>query len=904
MVTRARTRAFVVLAALGALAVARAAMPTGALAEILFLLAPGAATIALARAARNHHSDDPTAWGTLAAAMVLLLTAEIVWAVLQTTSPNAFPTVADYLGNLGLAILVAGLWRTASRLSAVGDRTGYVDAAALALAAGVLAWLFLVEPSARATVLSSSDQIWQALPIALDIALLAMAVRLAFTPDVQPLSYRFVYVAVAAAMSIDLADSVLELGLGSEVGRLEDIIFMLSYGAWAGAAICRGPVRATPPSSIPHLGARRLSLLLVCAVTPLVALVGLEASGRKPDLFTLVGIGSASLVIWVLVGVRGAALISVGRALATAQGNERFAAMVENATDVVITIDAEEEITYASPSVLTLWGFDPADLIGRRFADITDPGDAGSVRRQLQNAVGIPSRSTVSFQTRVPRKHGGVCTCAAVAANLTDHAGVDGIVITLRDITAELALEHQLRAKAFNDELTGLANRSLFMDRVEHALRLRDDSSPREVAVLALDIDDFKHINEGLGHSAGDELLVAVGCRLTECVRPGDTVARLGADEFAILLQGGTGRTESLQFAARIDEVLALPLPAGALDLGVRVSIGIAIADVGSTAEDLVRDADIAMYTAKRSRGSSASVFDPTMRVAATDRISLQSDLDRAVEADQFFMLYQPIVDLRTGHIRSCEALVRWQHPERGLISPDEFIPIAEHTGQIIDIGRWVLRRSCVDAERWHRCGFPIGVAVNASTLQLRHAAFVDDVRSATLAAGLPPDALTVEITETAMMDDPDATEEVLHRLRALGSRIAIDDFGTGYSSLAYLQRFPVDTLKIDQSFVAEIEADSVNLLAHTIVRLANSLEIPAIAEGIEHLGQLENLARHGCAAGQGFYLARPMSAEALTNLVVSSDGTLPINVAKAATESTPTSVRRTSARASPAPRP
>ncbi len=437
---------------------------------------------------------------------------------------------------------------------------------------------------------------------------------------------------------------------------------MLSYGAWAGAAICRGPVRARPPSSIPHLGARRLSLLLVCAVTPLVTLVGLEGWGRSPDRFTLVGIGSAGLVIWVLVGVRGAALISIGRALATAQGNERFAAMVENATDVVITIDAEEEITYASPSVLTLWGFDPADLIGRRFADVTDPDDAGSVRRQLQNAVGIPSRSTVSFQTRVPRKHGGVCTCAAVAANLTDHAGVDGVVITLRDITAELALEHQLRAKAFNDELTGLANRALFMDRVEHALRLRDASSHREVAVLALDIDDFKHINEGLGHSAGDELLVAVGCRLTECVRPGDTVARLGADEFAILLQGGTGRTESLQFAARIDEV--------------------------------------------------------------------------------------------------------------------------------------------------------------------------------------------------------------------------IDDFGTGYSSLAYLQRFPVDTLKIDQAFVAEIEADSVNLLAHTIVRLASTLEIPAIAEGIEHLGQLENLARHGCTAGQGFYLARPMSAEALTTLVVRSDGMIPLHAA------------------------
>ncbi len=397
-----------------------------------------------------------------------------------------------------------------------------------------------------------------------------------------------------------------------------------------------------------------------------------------------------------------------------------------------------------------------------------------------------------------------------------------------------------------------MANRALFMNRVEHGLSPRADRSDR-IAILYLDLDDFKQVNDGLGHAAGDELLAAVGQRLKECVRPGDTVARLGGDEFAILLEHGDGPADAVTVANRIQEVLTLPLPAGELHLGVRASIGIALAQIGSTPHDLLRNAGIAMYEAKSTGGTKYAVFDSSMRTAAANRISLRSDLEMALALDQLDVVYQPIFDLRTMRISGAEALLRWEHPTKGSISPAEFIPIAEQSGYITVIGEWVLERACLKAAEWARRGHELSVSVNVSTVQLQDPIFADRVREVLESSGLSPQSLIVEITETAMMDDPEATSGILIGLRSMGIRVAVDDFGTGYCSLAYLKRFAVDSLKIDRAFVSEIGLDSENLLAHNILRLADSLGVPSVAEGIEHQAQLDNLALNGCAFGQGF---------------------------------------------------
>lgn len=864
----------VVLAFIATLAVARAIVTQGLPGEVIFLAAPLVPLAALTVAARHRDERDPTAWGLLALGMAFSFGAELVWSWLELTDPDRFPSFGDYFNAIGLLLIVCGLWRTAARVSPVGDRTGFVDTIVLALAAGTAAWLFLVEPSAGQEGLSGPDRLWTVLPLALDIALLAMTARLAFALKVRPRAYVFIYLAVAGAVIVDVVDSLLELGLRGEVGRIEDPIFIFSFGCWAAAALLHGPVARPPVAAMRYLSGRRATLLIACLSMPLLMLIAQELRGEGLGSATLVVVGLVGLSIGALVILRIVGLIAGARDLATAKGLERFAALVENASDVIITVDPLLVITYASPSTAAAWGHDPKRLVGRRFPDIVALEDAAVVASQLERAAALPMGSRLTLETRVSRSGGGHRTCEAVVANLAEHEGVGGISITLRDVTDQRSLEEELRARAFDDELTGLANRALFMNRVEHALSLRDDPSHR-LAVLYLDLDDFKQVNDGLGHVAGDELLAAVGQRLKECVRPGDTVARLGGDEFAILLEHRNGIVDAVSVANRIEEVLTLPLPAGKLHFGVRASIGIAVAHTATTPQDLLRNADIAMYQAKSSSGTAYAVFDPGMRTTAANRISLRSDLERAIDLDQLHLVYQPIFDLSTMHISGAEALLRWEHPSRGPISPGEFIPIAEQSKYIKVIGEWVLDRACRDAAGWADRGHSLGVSVNASAIQLQDPTFADLVRGTLGSSLLAPTSLTVEITETAMMNDPEATSTILAKLRSVGVKVAVDDFGTGYCSLAYLKRFAVDSLKIDQTFVSEIIGpESDDLLAHNILRLADSLAVPAVAEGIEHQAQLDNLALNGCAFGQGFFLARPMTGDDFDGFLSASSET------------------------------
>ena len=428
----------------------------------------------------------------------------------------------------------------------------------------------------------------------------------------------------------------------------------------------------------------------------------------------------------------------------------------------------------------------------------------------------------------------------------------------------------ELRHQALHDGLTGLPNRALIMDRVEQALaRARRHDGP--VAVMFLDLDGFKDVNDSSGHDAGDQLLRAVGDRLTGVLRDSDTVGRLGGDEFVVVAEGDSLNAGPEVIAERIHDVLAAPFHVGAdheITVHSAASIGIAIG-MRTSAGALVRDADIALYEAKRAGKGGFVVFAPAMQAAVQRRIDLDADLRQAVGSDQFFLAYQPTFDLTSNTVTGVEALVRWRHPTRGVLMPGDFIPIAEETGLIIPIGRWVLRQACRQAAEWHHAGHPLGVSVNVSGRQLDDDAFLAVVQAALDESGIEPGLLTLEITETMLMRDATASARRLAALKDIGVRIAIDDFGTGYSSMAYLQQFPVDALKIDRSFISGVaqNAESAALI-HTMVQLGKALGLETLAEGIEEPQQLQGLLHEQCDSGQGYLLARPLTPEALQQLI------------------------------------
>jgi diguanylate cyclase (GGDEF)-like protein/PAS domain S-box-containing protein len=586
-------------------------------------------------------------------------------------------------------------------------------------------------------------------------------------------------------------------------------------------------------------------------------------------------LGSVMIAVVVLTTVVVARQIAAAwentRLLADRSAREaRFRSLVQHSSDVITVVDAAGVIRYMSPAVSQVLGWTIESALGKRLGDLVHPDDVDAATTLLQTAGAKPA-ATANAILRVRHASGDWRHIETIGTGLLDDPTIRGIVLNTRDVSERTLLEAELTHQAYHDPLTGLVNRGRFRALVDEALR-RAGPDRTNVAVLYLDLDGFKNVNDSFGHSDGDQMLVETGHRLRNATRGGDTVARLGGDEFAILLDHVKTDADAIIIADRVTNAMRRPFKLRGGEIVAGASIGIARGDATADADDLLRNADVAMYVGKRGQKGQYMVFQPEMYAAVRDRLTLETELRRDIERGNLALAFQPIIDLDSECVAGVEALVRWPHPDRGLLPPNEFIPLAEATGLIVPLGRWVLREACRLGASW-RMMLPdnatFTVAVNISGYQLQNPELTDDIVAALERSGLPPSFLMLEITESTVARDGDAARDRLRTLKSLGVQLAIDDFGMGYSSLSSLERFPIDVLKIDKAFVGHVGADgSRRSLARMIVALGDALSLRTIAEGVERPEQIAALSSMGCSYAQGFYYSRPVSPAEITQMI------------------------------------
>jgi diguanylate cyclase (GGDEF)-like protein/PAS domain S-box-containing protein len=553
---------------------------------------------------------------------------------------------------------------------------------------------------------------------------------------------------------------------------------------------------------------------------------------------------------------------------------ERAQVTLDSIGDAVISTDVRGHVTYLNVVAETLTGWSLEDAAGHPLEEVFRIIDA-TTREAVRNpmALAIRANKTMGLTPNcvLIRRDGVEAAIEDSAAPIHDRRGhVTGAVMVFHDVSKARALTHRMSYLAQHDSLTDLPNRLLLNDRLTQAMALAHRHR-QKLAVLFLDVDRFKHINDSLGHDVGDRLLQSVAQRLLGCVRRSDTVSRQGGDEFVILLSEVTRAQGAAVIAEKILTTLSTPHRIDQHDLHVTVSIGIVTyPDDGTEAETLMRHADFAMYHAKDSGRNNYQFFTPDMNVRAIKRQSLENGLRHAMERQEFVLHYQPTMNLETGTIVGVEALIRWRHPQLGLVPPAQFVPVAEECGFIVAIGRWVLREACRQARAWQDAGLPpMRIAINVSAAELRDKDFVAGVRAILTETGLESRYLELELTETFLMQDSASTTAVLQALRDIGVKLALDDFGTGYSSLSHLKRFPIDTLKIDQSFVRDLTTDPDDAsIVSAVISMGKSLHMRVVAEGVETREQLAFLHEQSCPEGQGYYFSRPVAAAEFTKLL------------------------------------
>lgn len=719
-----------------------------------------------------------------------------------------------------------------------------------------------------------------------EIVLLAIVVfalaALGVTPDDQPVWVAPVGILVGA---VAISWSFAHWAPGSSRDRLvprayvhTGALTVITYATGWGFALPMVHLFAVA-DNVRHGTSRDVGTVLRAAVAWTLAAQLLLTAGAVPNIHApsiadTWGIAGLMLVCVAAVSVR---IRGMASRLETAQDDlgrseRRFRRLVEDSSDMVLLI-RDGRIVYESPSTERILGHPPDVVANAGYIEFVHPDDRGRVVDEVVSLLAAPD--TVSrIECRLRHADGQWVPVEATARNFTADDDLDGLVVNVRDVTERKALEEQLEHRAFHDPLTGLPNRALFRDRVEHLVQ-RGARASLEAAVLYVDVDGFKDINDSLGHDVGDRVLREIARRIHGSVRVADTAARLGGDEFAVLLEDLDGPHAAVATAERIVRVLGERLRVDDHALEVSASVGVALLTGDDATDDLVRNADIAMYEAKGQGRGGVAVYRPEMHEDLVERLALSQAIVDGLERGEFVVHYQPIVAIEDASIRGVEALVRWQHPDRGMVSPADFIPIAEDSGTIVELGRFVLREAVGQLRDWHVAGHDhLTVSVNVSMRQLHLGDLVADVREVLDETGVDPSAVILELTETAFIANTDLATTVIAALCDLGVRLAIDDFGTGYSSLSHLQRFPLHELKIDRAFIAGM-ADGTQspMLVRAIVAMSEGLRLRTVAEGIETERERALVAGLGCELGQGWLFARPAPAPAITELLAGAIG-------------------------------
>jgi diguanylate cyclase (GGDEF)-like protein/PAS domain S-box-containing protein len=825
------------------------------------------------------------AWRLIFAALILDLVASIGWgygALAENVTLGSWPDVLYIfyypLAAIAFVLLYLDLGGRINTARAI------IDFTTVSIGFGSLLWFTALAPVAG---LSGAELLerWSVVGYGIGdaIAIIASAmVAMQITDWRAERPVVWLLIAMVVTLVSDLIWINAELRGTYVIGGASDVGYFVFYLCMLAAARYQLGHRQPAGSTLGLQGDLRGSLPIVALMVGTIALLDDRlhlATTQSPLLVSV-------LVIATLLVVAGQAfatreVIGLHREVASRRFDERLTELVRRSSDMIAICDSQGVIRYASPSSEQLLGVAPGELAGQRLDAVLGP-EAMQVRAVFDQ-VAQAARSEQVANFSIPQDEGGKRSFKMVIANLSHVESIRGVTLNIRDVSDAARLHDQLRTLAFHDSLTLLANRSLFSDRVHQAVRrVADGMTP---AVLFIDLDNFKTVNDSLGHSAGDQLLRGFAHRLVQCTRAGDTVARLGGDEFAVLIDHVADADAAMAVARQALDACRQPFDIDGRPLRIGCSIGIALADRVSNVERLLRNADAAMYSAKSRGKSHAEVFQPEMLRAARRRMRVENELAAAIDGQQLEAHYQPIVDLSSRHLVGVEALMRWRHPTRGLVMPSEFIPLAEETGQIVPMTQWILDRACADAARLQRDiphGAGMRVSVNVSSRYLNHGNIVEDVRNSLARHGVEPACLILEVTESLLLENSSRLDRTFQELKMLGVRLALDDFGTGYSSLAYLHRFPIDILKIDRSFVERL-AESADgqggvdavALARAILSLAGALGLDTVAEGIEHDSQRDTLLELGCKTGQGYSFGKAMPVEEVLEAAVTRRRTL-----------------------------
>jgi diguanylate cyclase (GGDEF)-like protein/PAS domain S-box-containing protein len=812
-------------------------------------------------------------WGFVSVGIAGYYLYEVLWGIGWLTGNPAARTYADLANLLFAPFVLIGVIRATQQLdSPIQRRRNFLDAGIVSLGAASL--IYALFKLLGGVMIDGGEQhsMLRLQPL-MDVLTLSGIALLWTRRKSSGMPAWATFIAAALICGL-IGDAWFVLPMSK---RIVDPWFIVVawYACWS--ALTVGVMRALRPDP-PIVSSGQLSRLpYVLAAACFAALaVAVYLDDRAAIVSATIGSGLVTTLVLMrqYVTLGEVTLMQVDRA--RAEADSRLAALVRHGSDMLSIVNTQSIIQYASPSHSWILGVPPEQIVGTDVRANIHRDDRAHADRALANLYRGDAQNT-SLVLRMRDAEGRWRWLEVIGSNLMDEPSINGVVLTSRDVSERKQLEEMLADQALRDPLTGLGNRRLFSDRVAHAIerQLRSESS---VAVLLLDLDHFKFVNDTLGHAKGDALLIHVAERLRQAVRAGDTVARLGGDEFAVLLEDLVHPDEADATALRILDALERPFTLDDREVFVHSSIGIALAGDDQGVDDLVTDADVAMYAAKNAGRNRMARFSTAMRTDIAERHDVEAALHRALERDEFDLLYQPIVNLRNGSVVGAEALIRWRHRELGVLPPSRFIAIAEESDLIVQIGRSMLRVAARDAMRFRGAtdrASAMRVGVNLSARQLLSPTLVSDVQAAMADADAPGSALSVELTETILASHEDAIIQRLQSLRDLGVLIALDDFGTGYSSLAYLRHYPIDVLKVDRSFVswdaAEIASDGV---ARAIISIGQSLSMHTVAEGIETREQLEQLRELGCALGQGYLFSAPVNADEFTRFLQSWDRT------------------------------